>query len=91
MNNLKLAILIPGTEIIKVKATDGDEGEFGQVTYELTNPSFAIDPNDGTVSVVNPGFLDRESNPEITLQIVAKDVAPNSRTTSVPSPPSIDK
>ena len=34
--------------------------------------------------MVNADFLDRESNPEITLQIVAKDVAPNSRTTSVP-------
>ena len=76
--------LSSGTEIIKVKATDSDEGEFGQVTYEITDPSFAIDPIDGTVTVVNSDFLDRESNPEITLQIVAKDVAPNSKTTSVP-------
>ena len=73
-----------GTEIIQVKATDSDEGEFGQVTYELSNPNFAIDPNDGTVTVVNSQILDRESNPEITLQLIAKDVAPNSRTTSVP-------
>ena len=73
-----------GTEIIQVKATDSDEGEFGQVTYELSNPNFAIDPNDGTVTVVNSQILDRESNPEITLQLIAKDIAPNSRTTSVP-------
>ena len=83
MQDLKIS-LFTGTEIIKVKATDSDEGEFGQVTYEINNPSFAIDPIDGTVTVVNADFLDRESNPEITLQIVAKDVAPNSRTTSVP-------
>ena len=83
MQDLKIS-LSSGTEIIKVKATDSDEGEFGQVTYEITDPSFAIDPIDGTVTVVNADFLDRESNPEITLQIVAKDVAPNSKTTSVP-------
>ena len=72
-----------GTEIIQVAATDNDEGEFGQVMYEITNPGFSIDPISGILSVVNPDLLDRESNPEITLQIVAKDVAPNSRTTSV--------
>ena len=51
------------------------KGGFGQVTYELSNPSFAIDANDGTVTVVNPAFLDRESNPEITLQIIGKSMS----------------
>ena len=73
-----------GTEIFQVQANDLDEGEFGRLTYELSNPAFSIDPDTGIISVVNPALLDRESNPMITIQVVARDVAPNSRTTSVP-------
>ena len=73
-----------GFRIITVQANDKDEGEFGQVRYELNHPGFTIDPIEGVVSVTNPDLLDREVNPMITVQIVAKDVAPNSRSTSVP-------
>jgi hypothetical protein len=73
-----------GTSLIQVRATDADEGEFGMVSYDLTSQAFAIDPFDGTITVINPDLLDREMNSEVTIQVVAKDSAPNSRSTTVP-------
>ena len=42
---------------------------------------FSLDMIDGTVTVLNSELLDRETNPEMTIQILAKDP---SKSTSVP-------
>ena len=68
-----------GTPIVTVSARDLDEGEFGRVSYRLEGThaeDFAIDPEDGTISVVNTGLLDREQLETLILQVVAADSAP---------------
>ena len=55
-----------GTPIVKVTATDLDDGDFGHVTYKLEGTyqdDFQIGHEDGTISVVNSGLLDRERVP----------------------------
>lgn len=55
-----------GTVILTVSATDGDAGSFGLITYSLTGENakyFAIDAS-GTITVTDPGGLDRERTPK---------------------------
>jgi hypothetical protein len=75
--------------IIQVKATDLDEGEFGRVHYRLSGThkdAFSINPDDGTIAVVDPSVLDREAVQFIILQVVAADSAQLGfqRSTTVP-------
>ena len=70
-----------GTSVIQVTAVDKGEGDLGIVSYEMNHPAFTIDMIDGTVTVLNSEFLDRETNPEMTVQILAKDTT---KSTSVP-------
>ena len=68
-----------GAPIVKVKATDLDDGEFGHVTYKLEGTfqeDFQIGSEDGTISVVNSRLLDREKMDNLILQVVAVDSAP---------------
>jgi hypothetical protein len=70
----------PGTPIVKVSAKDWDHGDFGVVTYKLEGSyrdDFLISHNDGTISVVNSGLLDREKMDNLILQVVAVDSAPS--------------
>ena len=58
--------------VVTVKALDGDDGDFGHVTYSLAGTfknAFAIGLEDGTISVLDPTFLDREATDTITLQV----------------------
>ncbi len=67
------------TPIVSVSANDLDEGEFGAVSYRLSgshSSAFAIDPEEGTISVIDPSLLDRETLEFILLQVVASDSAP---------------
>jgi len=69
-----------GTPIVKVTATDLDDGNFGQVTYNLEGTykdDFQISHEDGTISVVNKELLDREQLDNLILQVVAVDSAPS--------------
>ena len=69
----------PGTPIVKVTATDLDDGDYGHVTYKLEGTyqdDFQIGTEDGTISVVNSGLLDRERMDNLILQVVAVDSAP---------------
>ena len=53
-----------GTPIVKVSATDLDDEEYGKVTYKLEGThqnDFQIGHDDGIISVVNAGLLDREN------------------------------
>lgn len=78
----------PGTAILTVSASDGDAGSFGLITYSLTGENakyFSIDAS-GTITVTDPGGLDRERSPTMTLLVAASDLAPPGarRTTITP-------
>jgi hypothetical protein len=63
---------VPSLPVLTVKATDADEGDFGHVTYSLSGTyknAFAIGLEDGTISVLDPGVLDREATETISLQV----------------------
>jgi Cadherin domain. len=77
------------TPVITVTATDGDEGVFGTVSYSLVgehSSDFSVNYNTGQVTVTNPALLDRETTPDITIQVMASDGAPpdTRRTVAVP-------
>jgi hypothetical protein len=77
-----------GTAVLTVSATDGDAGSFGLITYSLTGENakyFTIDAS-GTITVTDPGGLDRERSPSLTLLVAASDLAPPGarRTTIMP-------
>lgn len=78
-----------GTAVVKVKATDKDDGVFGVVTYQLIgehSTDFLIDRDSGEITVNHPRVLDREVTPELTIQVMASDGAPpdTRRTAAVP-------
>lgn len=78
-----------GTHLLTVKATDGDDGDFGKVTYSLIgehSSDFHINSESGDITVSNTGLLDREMLSDLTIQVLASDGAPASvkRTLSVP-------
>lgn len=79
----------PGTHVTVVKALDGDEGLFGQVSYSLIGEhasDFNIGHETGEITVGAATVLDREETPEITVTVMASDGAPlnSRRTTTVP-------
>ncbi|XP_030648018.1 protocadherin beta-16-like [Chanos chanos] len=66
-----------GTEVVKVNATDGDEGANGQVTYDFVRISedlsklFILDHKTGSIQL--SGHLDFEEEVSYDLRIQAKD------------------
>lgn len=64
-----------GTEVIQITASDLDLGQNGEISYTLITATslFAINSDTGWVYV--SGQLDRESMPDITLKIEARDKA----------------
>ncbi|XP_065207257.1 fat-like cadherin-related tumor suppressor homolog isoform X3 [Planococcus citri] len=61
-----------GTSILKVHASDKDEGKNGEVRYSLENSNvFSIDPFSGWIT--NIVSLDREIQPAYALNITASD------------------
>lgn len=65
-----------GSFVIRVTSSDQDIGENANVTYSITeNPGekFALDPQTGNVTVAGP--LDRETQDEYLLKVVAFDGA----------------
>ncbi|XP_076876924.1 protocadherin beta-15-like [Brachyhypopomus gauderio] len=67
----------PGTSVIKILATDMDEGANGQITYYMNHLSdsthnlFHIDENSGEISVT--GNLDHERASSYEIEIQAED------------------
>ena len=62
-----------GTPIVTVSAKDLDEGEYGKVTYRLEGTykdDFSIEPEGGTISVVNPELLNREKIEHLIIQVI---------------------
>ncbi|XP_012283433.1 cadherin-87A [Orussus abietinus] len=79
----------PGTHVTVIKATDGDEGPFGEVSYSLIGEhasDFNIGHETGEITVGSATVLDREIMPEITITVMASDGAPvnSRRSSSVP-------
>ncbi|XP_063989387.1 cadherin-87A isoform X2 [Diachasmimorpha longicaudata] len=79
----------PGTHVTVVKAIDGDEGAFGEVSYSLIGEhasDFNIGHETGEITVGVATVLDREERSEITVTVMASDNAPvnSRRTTTVP-------
>lgn len=71
----------PGSFVIRVTSSDQDVGENANATYSFTeNPGekFSLDPLTGNVTVVGP--LDRETQDEYLLKVVAFDGAWRSET-----------
>ncbi|XP_004872652.1 protocadherin-19 isoform X2 [Heterocephalus glaber] len=73
----------PNTPVIRLNASDPDEGTNGQVIYSFygyvndrTRELFHIDPHSGLVTVT--GALDYEEGHEYELDVQAKDLGPNS-------------
>nr|XP_055194855.1 protocadherin-19 isoform X2 [Nyctereutes procyonoides] len=73
----------PNTPVIRLNASDPDEGTNGQVVYsfygyvnDLTRELFQIDPHSGLVTVT--GALDYEEGHVYELDVQAKDLGPNS-------------
>ncbi|XP_012135516.1 cadherin 87A isoform X2 [Megachile rotundata] len=79
----------PGTHVITVKATDGDEGPFGEVNYSLIGDhaaDFNIGHETGEITVGSATVLDREVTSKITITVLASDGAPinSCRSSTVP-------
>ncbi|XP_076686160.1 cadherin 87A isoform X2 [Andrena cerasifolii] len=79
----------PGTHVTVVKAIDGDEGPFGEVSYSLIGDhaaDFNIGHETGEITVGGATVLDREITPEITITVMASDGAHinSRRSTTVP-------
>ncbi|XP_023559251.1 protocadherin-19 isoform X2 [Octodon degus] len=73
----------PNTPVIRLNASDPDEGTNGQVVYSFygyvndrTRELFQIDPHSGLVTVT--GALDYEESRVYELDVQAKDLGPNS-------------
>ncbi|EDO27282.1 predicted protein, partial [Nematostella vectensis] len=69
-----------GYQVIRVSATDADEGTNAQLAYNIVSGGdgkfiieglFTLDPVLGSIRVSRP--LDRETNKTITLTVLAKD------------------
>ncbi|XP_005112096.1 protocadherin gamma-A4 [Aplysia californica] len=62
------------TNVVRVSATDADEGANSELTYHLTansSNSFSVDPFSGVIS--QTAAVDRESGPVIRLTVLAVD------------------
>ncbi|KAL7979474.1 hypothetical protein Chor_004632 [Crotalus horridus] len=73
----------PGTPVIRLNATDPDEGTNGQVLYsihsyvsEKARDLFQINPQTGLITVT--GAIDYEEGHAYELDVQAKDLGPNS-------------
>uniref|UniRef100_A0A3B4E4W2 FAT atypical cadherin 3b n=1 Tax=Pygocentrus nattereri TaxID=42514 RepID=A0A3B4E4W2_PYGNA len=64
-----------GTEVIEITATDLDLGQNGEISYSLITGTLLFGINSATGWVYVSGQLDRESMPDITLKIEARDKA----------------
>lgn len=64
-----------GTEVVTLRAVDGDHGFYGSVTYSLFSTSlFSIDSSSGVVITTQPpSSYDRDSKPVHQVGVLARD------------------
>ena len=60
-------------------AYDRDQGENGEFTYELRDPSgaFSVDPNTGWLTVQDQSILDREKKSYLQMKVLAVEKRPS--------------
>ena len=72
----------PGVPVYRFSATDADQGRNGQVEFSVASEDrkyFSVRPTDGVLSVTSS--LDRETRPEYTIHVTARDKGSPSKAT----------
>ncbi|XP_072949863.1 cadherin-89D isoform X2 [Epargyreus clarus] len=78
--NISIVENLPnGFSVLQVMATDKDQGDNGEFTYQLNDPegAFAIDPRSGWLTVRNQTVLDREQHASLRMKVYAKEKNPS--------------
>lgn len=78
--NISIVENLPnGFSVLQVMATDKDQGENGEFTYQLDDPkgAFSIDPRSGWLTVRNQTVLDREAHSSLRMKVYAKETNPS--------------
>ncbi|KAL4702872.1 hypothetical protein ACJJTC_003995 [Scirpophaga incertulas] len=78
--NISIVENLPnGFSVLQVMASDKDQGDNGEFTYQLNerNGAFSIDPRTGWLTVRNQTILDRETHTSIRMKVYAKEKNPS--------------
>ncbi|XP_045496729.1 cadherin-89D isoform X1 [Colias croceus] len=78
--NISIVENLPnGFSVLQVMATDKDQGDNGEFTYQLHDPNgaFSIDPRTGWLTVKNQTVLDREQHSSLRMKVFAKEKNPS--------------
>ncbi|CAH0674179.1 unnamed protein product [Spodoptera exigua] len=78
--NISIVENLPnGFSVLQVMATDKDQGDNGEFTYQLKDPegAFTIDPRTGWLTVRNQTILDREQHSSLKMKVYAKEKNPS--------------
>ncbi|XP_047517849.1 cadherin-89D [Pieris napi] len=78
--NISIVENLPnGFSVLQVMATDKDQGDNGEFTYQLNDPNeaFSIDPRTGWLTVKNQTVLDREQHTSLRMKVYAKEKNPS--------------
>ncbi|XP_053605613.1 cadherin-89D isoform X2 [Plodia interpunctella] len=78
--NISIVENLPnGFSVLQVMATDKDQGDNGEFTYQLNDPkgAFSIDPRSGWLTVKNQTVLDREAHSYLRMKVYAKEKNPS--------------
>ncbi|CAG9787087.1 unnamed protein product [Diatraea saccharalis] len=78
--NISIVENLPnGFSVLQVMATDRDQGDNGEFTYQLNDPegAFSIDPRNGWLTVRNQTILDREHHSSLRMKVYAKEKNPS--------------
>lgn len=67
-----------GYNVLRVMASDPDQGDNGEFVYHLVDPTqaFTIDGKTGWITVRNHTKLDRETKPSFSLRVYAREKVP---------------
>ncbi|XP_052739756.1 cadherin-89D isoform X1 [Bicyclus anynana] len=78
--NISIVENLPnGFSVLQVMATDKDQGDNGEFTFQLNDPrgAFSIDPRTGWLTVRNQSVLDREQHSSLRMKVYAKEKNPS--------------
>lgn len=78
--NISIVENLPnGFSVLQIVATDLDQGENGEFSYQLDDKSgaFALDSKSGWLTVKDQTILDRERRSHIKMRVYAKEKVPN--------------
>ncbi|XP_028176911.1 cadherin-89D [Ostrinia furnacalis] len=78
--NISIVENLPnGFSVLQVMASDRDQGDNGEFTYQLSDAegAFSIDPRSGWLTVRNQSVLDREKHSSLRMKVYAKEKNPS--------------